>query len=555
MFLASRNRATIANEINILENDYLIFRSQKEHVTNEIQNYKLLTSLETKKEVNINQRLEELTTLAISVSRDETENIIYSNISNEAKIAFLEKLLEIYVYKNKDKIKDINTQLDRLGEFEVTEGNRANLLKDIIKVEQLYKIYYYFGKNMVSDEKLYKLYELKLYLLSYDMFSNWHDEIKNCRGIESKFYQKILSDILQNIITGANPYMESQFGEDMNLAIKFIERKYKNSENKFNFEELLKDRNKTIFLLQCEKEFGLREYFKKILVPQEFQYPLNHSLYVERAIPLASDFEIEYAPFMEHHHRPSLEGSEDFELYYIYDFIKKNTPASSKYTLPEGIIEINGNIWGNIWGNMQSYFKQSKQNKTEIFFPNSLKTLKCNIFEDIKDPIHLLYLNDGLEEVSIDDNSSVGPIAHTLSIPSSLKHISEKFIDFSQVKTLIFRECKLYAYSHIISDSIGEILNYCFKENDAWNSYLAGNECCYEDIINLDEICFTNETLKKTIVIFKADIIKILRNNRAEILEYRRYGEEINCIARLVLRKYLVDIDDYHKTLCYKKRI
>lgn len=529
--LFSRNKATIANEITILENDYLIFKSQKEHATNEIKNYILLSTLETKEDDHIDQRLEELTILAYRVSKDDAENIVNSDISKEIKIAFLEKLLEIYVYKNKDKIKDINAQLDRLGEFEVAEGNRANLLKDIMKIEQLYKVYYYFGKNLVSDEELYKLYQLKLYLLSYDMFSNWHDEIKNCRGIESKFYQKILSDILQNIITGTNPYMESQFGEDMNLAIKFIERECKNSEDKFNFEDLLKDRNKTIFLLQCEKEFGLREYFKKILVSQEFQYVFNNPLRVEYAIPLASEFEIKYAPFMEHHHRPSLKGSEDFELYYIYDFIKKNTPASSKYTLPEGIIEIKGHIWGN----MLSYFKQSIQNKTEIFFPKSLRIFDCNILADMKDPIHLLYLNDGLQEVGMDNNSSNGPIVHTLSIPNSLKYISKKFIDFSQVKTLIFRDCELYACKHALTDNIAKILNYCFKENDAWNSYLAGNGCNYEDIFSLDEIYFTNDDFEYPIKISKLDIIKILTICRSEIFDCSHYGNEFRYIANHIM--------------------
>lgn len=135
----------------------------------------------------------------------------------------------------------------------------------------------------------------------------------------------------------------------------------------------------------------------------------------------------------------------------------------------------------------------------------------------------------------MDNNSSNGTIVHTLSIPSSLKYISKKFIDFSQVKTLIFRDCELYACKHALTDNIAKILNYCFKENDAWNSYLAGNGCNYEDIFSLDEIYFTDDDLEYSIKISKLDIIKILTSYRSEILDCIYYGNEFRYIANLIM--------------------
>lgn len=456
VFLPKRNRETLLNEISILENDYLIFKCQEEHAIREIDTYKKEHSLDTSIQTSEEQlmpKLNELYMFVSMVSKEDADKIQNSKISTEIKIAFFEKLLEMFVYKNKEKLRLLDEKFDKLNEYEVTSQNRDNLLKTAKRIEDYYKIFYYFGGFLVSDEQLNKLYQFKYKLLTSDMYEKWNmqdltwykntmwfKEIQRNDPLEIKYYKKILESILENITKGNNKFLEEQFKEDTKEVIDLIMSYCKDKDMRINFQECLYNPHKFLLLNATRKKNGIREYFKKELVRcsiDKFSQLEGKIIDWKKVIPLESDFLIWMYNEQTH---PS------YLRYKIFKLLEKNKTKSDTYKLPEGIISIKGSklYLRNIDLPILTSIKKELENAKNIILPSTLINIDSEFlisYINSTKNIDSIVLNDGLKSIEIGYE-----YLHikTLVIPSSLEKYSEKVGGCSPcestVDTIIFKD-------------------------------------------------------------------------------------------------------------------
>lgn len=270
-----RTKEAIINEIGKIQLSLVTIDSQIVSIHNEIEAY--LTY--SQEDLDLDKRICDLEKL----SEDIVEKCELS--SKEAYIAYLERSLEIYCYKNKEEVSNLKDELDSLRYSEINSDNINSLKERINKLEKMYNIYYEFDRNTITKDDMYSLYEAKFYIHAYDYsfkIYNGKDDIfsshevkfdaysfRNYNSLENDVYLDIISKKINTLLNGNSPYL-----------INFVE---KNSVNKlayminnikfflmnngqFDFEEILNNKYKLLLLLSLDDVDGLTMFFKNTKV-------------------------------------------------------------------------------------------------------------------------------------------------------------------------------------------------------------------------------------------------------------------------------------------------
>ena len=183
--------------------------------------------------------------------------------SKEVYIAYLERSLEIYCYKNKEEVSSLKDELDSLRCSEIDDDN-INLLKERInRLEKMYKIYYEFDRNTITKEDMYSLYEAKFYIQAYDYsFTNYN-------ALEKEVYLDIISKKINTLLNGNSPYLinfvEINGVNKLEYMINNIKFFLMNNDQ-FDFEEILNNKYKLLLLLSLDDVDGLTIFFKNTKV-------------------------------------------------------------------------------------------------------------------------------------------------------------------------------------------------------------------------------------------------------------------------------------------------
>ena len=183
--------------------------------------------------------------------------------SKEVYIAYLERSLEIYCYKNKEEATSFKDELDSLRCSEINDNN-INLLKERInRLEKMYKIYYEFDRNTITKEDMYSLYEAKFYIQAYDYsFTNYN-------ALEKEVYLDIISKKINTLLNGNSPYLinfvEINGVNKLEYMINNIKFFLMNNDQ-FDFEEILNNKYKLLLLLSLDDVDGLTIFFKNTKV-------------------------------------------------------------------------------------------------------------------------------------------------------------------------------------------------------------------------------------------------------------------------------------------------
>ena len=152
-----RIRDAIISEIGKIQLSFVTIDSQIVSIHNEIEAY-----LSNPQIVDLDKRICDLENLSKGIVKKCELS------SKEVYIAYLERSLEIYCYKNKEEATSFKDELDSLRCSEIDDDN-LNLLKERInRLEKMYKIYYEFDRNTITKEDMYSLYEAKFYIYAYD---------------------------------------------------------------------------------------------------------------------------------------------------------------------------------------------------------------------------------------------------------------------------------------------------------------------------------------------------------------------------------------------------
>ena len=517
-----RTKEAIINEIGKIQLSLVTIDSQIVSIHNEIEAYLSNPQIG----LDLDKRICDLEKL----SEDIVEKCGLS--SKEAYIAYLERSLEIYCYKNKEEVSSLKDELDSLRCSEINSDN-INLLRERInKLEKMYKIYYEFDRNTITKDDMYSLYEAKFYIQAYDYsFTNYD-------YLEKEVYLDIISKKINILLNGNSPYILYLIENgNKDKAIKLIQliNIFLKEEGQFDFEEILNNKYKLLILLLLDYEKGLDDFFENTIVDLNNDSVLNkydissryimsiddyvekfHSyididqgtLFYDTKLPLSSVLKISsFGAFLTEE-----DLNESFPkmglLYQLYKIYEVACMSDDVYEMPEGIV----------CGTFTSDFFDKFKNYKTIVMPKSLKNIKFKIIYNEQHYGNLV-LQEGTEtfELGITYILGLGNLFDSITIPSTLRGIdgwlsrSTDNVVFENYKNSEILKCDdpelmqnnataLFRLNHNSMMAIPRFYNLVLKDPDNWSYNLTSeatikvpnNYCCSNDRKEMNLIAYTN---------------------------------------------------------------
>ena len=474
-----RTRDAIISEIGKIQLSLVTIDSQIVSIHNEIEAY--LTY--PQEDLDLDKRIYNLEKL----SEDIVEKCELS--SKEVYIAYLERSLEIYCYKNKEEVSNLKDELDSLRCSEINDNN-INLLKERINsLEKKYKIYYEFDRNTITKEDMYSLYETKFYMRAYDY------SFRNCDDLEKEVYLDIISKKINILLNGNSPYILHLIeNEDKDKAIKLIQlvNIYLREKGQFDFEEILNNKYKLLLLLSLDYEEGLDDFFENTIIDLNNDCVLNkYDIISKYAMPnvgrdlkgyLFYDTKLSLSSIIKIFSFDTFNGISIYTFKGLLNYLKNIydciNPPGDVYVMPEGI------VYGTI---ISSLYDKLKKYKT-IIMPKSLKSIEFEVDNSSTPNYCDLVLQEGTESLMFDypDFSYYSTKFGNITIPSTLNKIDENISRYAN--NLIFED---YKNSEILKcddpDLMQENANALFKINSFFNHYMIVKPLYYHLILKDDE--------------------------------------------------------------------
>ena len=434
------NRMCLAEEINKLSTSLVLYLTNQASIVHKLKAY--IASMDINcGDIDTSFLINRYNKL-LFISNDIIDvNDIESLPNIEDKIAYMETVLEKYVYCNKGKVQELRNELDNI--FNVS-SNKEELLRKVISLEKLFILFYEYGNKLVNEDDLKRLYEIKFNLLVSDIYYISSSPIKKeDKGFE--YYKNIIFKKLETIILGKNKNFN-----DMDITGESFE-KFKNSfkdsvTNEFDLEKILLDMYRLQLLVCFDKENG----FEDLL----FSHPtlrtssdVKNKTYFEQFLNIPGISLEEKIPFVS---ALQLICEEDcyHPLYLVFNaYAKKYSPRA--YILPEGVKSIDGKL---LPPKIKDKIKAESRGR-RIVFPSTLKSIKGSIFEySIDDTIcasderfwskyyNNVRLYEGLEEIG--ENVFLGLEDFSITIPSSVRMIGLLSFEGTDLKSITLDDYK-----------------------------------------------------------------------------------------------------------------
>lgn len=461
-----RHRNSINNEIDNLKNLLNIFLTQEAVIMiksnaylldlkNYINNYEI-DNIE--KEKTINKRLNKLYNYLKLINPELIDKIKIANTSKLNKIAFIERELELFVYQNPSKINELNNFVNKfLKQNKYYKKNKKQNLKIIEKLENYYQIFDTFGYNLLNEENINNFYKLKFNVLTCDM-DNINNKLTNLKENDLVYFENILLEKMQKIITGNNVYFNNCFKEDTVKAINLLKEYLKdNVTNDFKFNKLLRKDDYYIIplILSFDTPNGFINLFYNSLIKNDYK---NQIAYLS---PSGVVFKYDTIPLRTYYELYNVKINNSL-LFKIYNLWQNNAlKYSNYYYLPERIKQIHFN---RLQDDLIKKLKDRVKDKI-VVFPSTLKYITYNLYNQYCEPINIfseakgLILNEGIEKI--------GPYGayfngEEIVIPASLHNIDYNAFNKEKLKRIIFND---YRNSKILKsrDELNKIFFWLFK--------------------------------------------------------------------------------------------
>ena len=476
-----RTSDAIISEIGKIQLSLVTIDSQIVSIHNEIEVY--LTYPQEDLDLDLDKRIYNLEKL----SEDIVEKCELS--SKEVYIAYLERSLEIYCYKNKEEVGSLKDELDSLRCSEINDDN-INLLKEkISKLEKMYKIYYEFDRNTITKEDMYSLYETKFYMRAYDY------SFRNCDDLEKEVYLDIISKKINILLNGNSPYILHLIENgNKDKAIKLIQliNIFLREKGQYDFEKILNNKYKLLLLLSLDYEKGLDDFFENTIIDLNNDCVLNkYDITSQYAMPnvgrdlkgyLFYDTKLSLSSIIKIFSFDTFNGISIYTfkgllnyLKNIYDCINQ---SGDVYVMPEGIVY--GTISSSLYDKLKKY--------NTIIMPKSLKSIEFEVDNSSTPNYCDLVLQEGTESLMFDypDFSYYSTKFGNITIPSTLNKIDENISRYAN--NLIFED---YKNSEILKcddpDLMQKNANALFKINSFFNHYMIVKPLYYHLILKDDE--------------------------------------------------------------------
>ena len=474
-----RTRDAIINEIGKIQLSLVTIDSQIVSIHNEIEVY--LTY--PQEDLDLDKRIYNLEKL----SEDIVEKCELS--SKEVYIAYLERSLEIYCYKNKEEVSSLKDELDSLRCSEINSDNINSLKERINRLEKMYEIYYEFDRNTITKEDMYSLYETKFYIHAYDY------SFKKCNDLENEVYLDIISKKINTLLNANLPYILHLIeNEDKDKAIKLIQliNIFLREKGQYDFEKILNNKYKLLLLLSLDYEKGLDDFFENTIIDLNNDYVLNkYDITSQYAMPnvgrdlkgyLFYDTKLSLSSIIKIFSFDTFNGISIYTFKGLLNYLKNIydciNPPGDVYVMPEGI------VYGTI---SSSLYDKLKKYKT-IIMPKSLKSIEFEVDNSSTPNYCDLVLQEGTESLMFDypDFSYYSTKFGNITIPSTLNKIDENISRYAN--NLIFED---YKNSEILKcddpDLMQKNANALFKINSFFNHYMIVKPLYYHLILKDDE--------------------------------------------------------------------
>ena len=474
-----RTRNAIISEIGKIQLSLVTIDSQIVSIHNEIEAYLSNPQIG----LDLDKRICDLEKL----SEDIVKKCELS--SKEVYIAYLERSLEIYCYKNKEEATSFKDELDSLRCSEINDNN-INLLKERInRLEKMYKIYYEFDRNTITKEDMYSLYETKFYMRAYDY------SFRNCDDLEKEVYLDIISKKINILLNGNSPYILHLIENgNKDKAIKLIQliNIFLREKGQYDFEKILNNKYKLLLLLSLDYEKGLDDFFENTIIDLNNDCVLNkYDITSQYAMPnvgrdlkgyLFYDTKLSLSSIIKIFSFDTFNGISIYTfkgllnyLKNIYDCINQ---SGDVYVMPEGIVY--GTISSSLYDKLKKY--------NTIIMPKSLKSIEFEVDNSSTPNYCDLVLQEGTESLMFDypDFSYYSTKFGNITIPSTLNKIDENISRYAN--NLIFED---YKNSEILKcddpDLMQKNANALFKINSFFNHYMIVKPLYYHLILKDDE--------------------------------------------------------------------
>lgn len=290
-----------------------------------INEYKSLTEedkkyLKSKEELTSGKELllemvKKVLPLEIVKFNGETFESIYE------EIAYLEYLLETEVYRNKEVLPIL---MEKIRRIDVRDEDSLNQIEDL---ELRLRIFYEFGKNLVTEEMFQELYEKKFLILTRDImdYNKYKNSFASLNGIEQKYYEGIIARKLEVVFSKENSVLSELLQNNARKGMKIISKIFKSKESNNVLDDILNSRSKLAFLLSFDRVETLESFFKNYMEDKNY-YILNFEDPIftwSAAIPYETVCKIALC-----------EGyTNDNPFYNFYDLIKKSDSKEKMFII------------------------------------------------------------------------------------------------------------------------------------------------------------------------------------------------------------------------------
>lgn len=396
------------------------------------------------------------------------KKINFKTISLEC--AYLERKLEIYVYNHKNEVENIKKEIENLKD---KTGSWENLKNAFEKIEKKVKVFYLYGKNLISEDLINDLYKIKFTLFTSNIINHYDTSIvENMNYIEMECYQNIILFKLENIFKLKNYCFNDLTGEEYVKALKILENIMKNDNKEYDFYEILFNVKKLAFLLSFNNSGDTLRFFQEFYEPKseysnldfcEDAFKWNDYLPLDTIYTVMETCELEVYP----------------PLFKFYLLINKRIPKNRYYyKLPEGITKINVGDCNKSHSNQKLVDDIRKKMKDKVvIMPSSLKDLGGYLFYGVD--VRRIVLNEGLTTLAPFSIDVVSEVNYPYTLKSSLDY-SSRYV-FKNMTTVVFED---YEYSELLNDKY-ELKNFLrqifyIDMNDWYLENLIGGYCLKE---------------------------------------------------------------------------
>lgn len=425
-FMLPNKKKAIKNKISQLLQTLYIINSEYYALSLEKENFLKHTEInEVEKNDDYYNAENEIFTLLNFFNYTFLSDIPKKDINEFTYYAFLTYELERLALAKKDKKDELFNRLNEISKKELSKENKDELLEEIVSLENDFQLLYYYGRNIIKDEDLWPLYELKFNILTFNIDYNAFNLICDSK-IEYENYKKIISLMLEQIHTETALNIDKKYTD----LLEAIFNKYKyNSDNIINEPLLLN-------LLLAAFNNDLYNFFEKFTIKKnDVQEKLGINIFDNpRQIRFSPN--IPLSTICLYFILANKNDFNDFVSLYAKckkEHDKEERHEKTRMIIPEGIAYINIDI-NNPHPVIKKFWDEAEEHI--VVFPSTLKEWSGPITHE-DSFINGLELNNGLKKLDIGLVKEHENSNHAIIIPPSLEHFN---LSFSNGSVIVFKD-------------------------------------------------------------------------------------------------------------------